>query len=100
MSISHVLTSVCCAAILAGSGSQSVRAAGGPAYPNKPIRFVTSGTGGSSDFVSRMIAQNVTGGLGQQVIVDNRTAGVMPGAIVARAPADGYTLLVTGSSHW
>jgi tripartite-type tricarboxylate transporter receptor subunit TctC len=46
-----------------------------------------------------MVAQGIAPALGQQVIVDNRPT-VLLGEIVAKAPADGYTLLVSGSPHW
>ena len=65
-------------------------------YPNKPIRFVTGAPGGGGDFVARLMAQGLTGPLGQPVIVDNR--GNIPGEIVAQALPDGYTLLVDSSS--
>lgn len=70
----------------------------GQDYPNRPIRVVTSGAGGSSDFASRLIAPVASASLGQQMVVDNR--GNNAGEIVSRAPADGYTLLVDGASHW
>jgi tripartite-type tricarboxylate transporter receptor subunit TctC len=38
--------------------------------------------------------------LGQQIVVDNRPAGVIPGQIVSKAPPDGYTLMVNGNSFW
>src|SRR5689334_11367336 len=66
-------------------------------YPSRPIRVVTGGVGGGADFAARMIAQGITGGLKQQVVVDNRPNGVIPGQIVSRAAPDGYTLLVAGS---
>jgi len=78
-------------------------AAGGAlaqAFPVKPIRIVAGGIGGGSDFTARMIAQGLTAAWGQQVVVDNRPSGFVPGEIVARAQADGYTLLVSGSSLW
>ena len=68
-------------------------------FPAKPIRIVTSGAGGGNDFTSRLIAQGITAGLGQPVIVDNRNTVVVP-EIVMKAPADGYTLLVLGSPFW
>src|SRR5687768_16173041 len=76
-----------------------VSAASGQDYPNKPIRIVTAGVGGNNDFVSRLIAQGVSDSLGQRLIVENRS-GVTQGETVAKAPPDGYTLLVTGSSFW
>ena len=71
----------------------------GQDYPNKPVRVVTSGAGGGNDLMTRTIAQGITGALGQQVIVDNRPSGVI-GETVAKAPADGYTLLLGGGSLW
>src|SRR5258706_13545453 len=70
----------------------------GQDYPTKPIRIVTLGFGGGNDFVSRLIAQGIAGPLGQQVIVDNHSTGVIPGEIVSKAPPDGYNLLVQGDS--
>lgn len=69
-------------------------------FPNKPVRFVTGGAGSNSDFAARVVAQALTGVFRQQVIVENRPSGVILGDIVARAAADGYTLLVSGSSFW
>jgi tripartite-type tricarboxylate transporter receptor subunit TctC len=68
-------------------------------YPSKPIRIVTSPAGGGNDFPARLIARALSGPLGQQIIVDNR-ATILIADIVARAPPDGHTLLVTGSAHW
>ena len=45
-----------------------------------------------------MLSLVLAGPLGQQVLVDNRPSGIIPGDIVAKAAPDGYTLLVTGSS--
>jgi tripartite-type tricarboxylate transporter receptor subunit TctC len=71
----------------------------GQDYPTKSIRVVTSGLGGGNDFKARLIAQGITGYLGQQVIVDNRP-NVIPNEIVARAAPDGYTLLLNGNPMW
>ena len=65
----------------------------------KPVRIVTSPAGGGNDFPARLIARGISAPLGQQVIVDNRPAILAP-EIVAKAPPDGYTLLVAGSVHW
>ena len=70
------------------------------AYPTKPIRIVTSEVGGSQDVVARILAQGLTPQLGQQLIVDNRPSGVIPGEIVAKARPDGYTLLVYAGTFW
>jgi tripartite-type tricarboxylate transporter receptor subunit TctC len=69
-------------------------------FPTRPVRIVTSAVGGATDLVARLIAQGLTSNLGQQVIVDNRPTGIIPGEIVVAAPPDGYTLLFHGSSLW
>ena len=71
----------------------------GQDYPSKPIRIITAGAGGGSDFDSRQIAQGITGPLGQPVIVDNRTTALAAEAI-SKAPPDGYSLLVSGATLW
>lgn len=69
------------------------------AYPSKPIRIVTAEPGGGSDFVSRLIAQGISGPLGQQVIIENRGGGaIIPASIVAQAPPDGYTMFIGAAS--
>jgi len=75
-----------------------VLAADRPAYPSKPIRFiVTFAAGGGTDIFARAIAQKFTEAWGQPVIVDNRAGGNgnIGTDIVAKAPADGYTVLLT-----
>ena len=72
----------------------------GQDYPNKTIRIVTAQVGGSQDLSARMIAAGLTASMGQQVIVENRSGGTIGGEIVAKAPADGYTLIYTGSIFW
>jgi tripartite-type tricarboxylate transporter receptor subunit TctC len=71
-----------------------------PANTSRPMRIVTGGTGGGNDFLSRILAQGLTSLRGQQVIVDNRPSGVIPGEIVMRSAPDGHTLVVYGSSFW
>ena len=72
----------------------------GQDYPNRPLRMVAAGTPGSGgDFVARLVAQGLTGSLGQQIIVDNRPAVIAP-ETVAKATADGYTLLVYSGALW
>jgi len=67
-------------------------------YPAKPVRIVTVAPGSANDIVARLIAQEIRTGLGQPVVVDNR--GAVAAELVARAPADGYTLLLYGSAVW
>ena len=69
-------------------------------YPSRPIRLISPGPGGGADFVARFVGQGISGALGQQIVIDNRPAGVIPGQIVSKAPADGYTLMVNGNSFW
>ena len=87
-----------CLAVLACS-AMSAGSAVAQNYPTKAIRIVTSPAGGGNDFPARLIARALAAPLGQQLIVDNR-ATVLIADIVAKAPPDGHTLLVTGSAHW
>ena len=67
-------------------------------YPHKPIRVVVpSQAGGGADIVGRAIAHKMSEAFGQQVVVDNRI-GIVGAEIVARAAADGYTLMFTTSA--
>ena len=72
----------------------------GQAYPYKTIRIVASGVGGGSDFTARLIAQGISGPLGQPVIVDNRANAIVQGETVSKSQPDGYTLLLGGSAIW
>ncbi|MGH8666797.1 MAG: Bug family tripartite tricarboxylate transporter substrate binding protein [Burkholderiales bacterium] len=66
-------------------------------YPVKPTRLIVPfSPGGSNDIMARIAAQNFTAGLGQQVIVDNRpgASGIVGTELAAKAPPDGYTLLM------
>ena len=70
-------------------------------YPNRPIRYVVGfAPGGGTDIVARAISVKLTEAWGQQVVVDNRPgAGTIIGTdIVAKSPADGYTILHASAS--
>lgn len=72
------------------------------AYPAKPIRIVcTLAAGGGVDTTARIVGQGLTDSWGQPVIVDNRpgAGGTIATEAVARAAADGYTLLMTSPGH-
>ncbi|HEX2825065.1 MAG TPA: tripartite tricarboxylate transporter substrate binding protein [Burkholderiales bacterium] len=76
--------------------ASAVHAAESP-YPNRPIRMIVPfAPGGASDFVARIIAPKMGEILGQQIVTDNRAgaSGNIGVEIAARAPADGYTLLL------
>lgn len=68
-------------------------------YPNKPVRIITAAAGGSSDILARIVAQGITDGLGQSIVVDNRT-NLLAVEAVAKAPGDGHTLLCRSESMW
>jgi tripartite-type tricarboxylate transporter receptor subunit TctC len=66
-------------------------------YPTKAIRLVVPfAPGGSNDIMARIVAQQFTDSMKQQVVVDNRAgaSGIIGTEIVAKAPADGYTILM------
>ena len=68
------------------------------AYPSKPIRLVVPfAPGGTTDVVARIVAQNLGAALGQQVLVDNRAGanGNIGTEMAAKAPGDGYTLVMS-----
>lgn len=67
-------------------------------YPSKPVRILTTEAGGQSDVVARLIAQGITGPLGQQILIDNR--GVLAAEVAVKSPNDGYTLLLNGPFIW
>ncbi|WP_427913333.1 Bug family tripartite tricarboxylate transporter substrate binding protein [Ramlibacter sp. MMS24-I3-19] len=72
-----------------------------PAWPTKPITLVVgSAPGGSNDTFARAIGKKLSESLGQPVVVDNKPAagGVLANAIVAKAPPDGYNLVVLSST--
>ena len=73
------------------------------AYPTKPIRFVVPFTpGGPTDIQGRMLGEKLAQRMGQQVVVDNRggAGGNIGMEIVAKAPADGYTLVIATVGTW
>jgi tripartite-type tricarboxylate transporter receptor subunit TctC len=81
-------------------------AAGAPVfaadYPTRALRYIVpQGAGGSSDTLARVVTQKLAENLGQQVVTDNRpgATGSIGTEIVARAPADGYTLLQAATSY-
>jgi len=81
--------------------SALLSAAAAAQYPAKPVRFIVpSAVGGGTDIIARAISLKLGESLGQQFVVDNRPgAGQMIGIeLAAKAPADGYTLLMAAST--
>ena len=91
------ITKLLALTVLAGIGC--VGAVQAETYPSKPITLVVPyPAGGANDMLGRLIGQKMSEALGQQLIIDNKPgAGTLIGAtVVAKSPADGYTLLVGG----
>ncbi len=76
--------------------------AGAQAYPSRPLTLlVFVPAGGTPDIIARLVGQALSQRLGQSVIIDNRPGGGGNVALqaVARAPADGYTMLMIATPH-
>jgi len=83
-----------CIAFAAGAFAQG--------YPTKPVKVVVPyPPGGPTDIVARVVSQKLAGETGQQFLVENRpgAGGNIGAEAVAKAPADGYTLLVATTAH-
>ena len=90
----QIATIVLLAGIASGTAGQN--------YPTKPIRFlVPFGPGGVGDLTARVAAQKMGALLGQQLIVDNRPSagGIVAAETVAKAEADGYTMLLLNNQQ-
>lgn len=90
------------AAILSVCGAWCVANHAAAQYPEKPIRMiVVSSASGSTDMVARSVARALGDGLGQTVVIDNRPGGggLIAAEMTAKARPDGYTLLMTNTSH-
>jgi len=71
-------------------------------YPTKPVRLIIPfAPGGATDLLGRLVAQRLTERFGQTVLADNRTGGGgnIGAELVAKAPADGYTIFIAGIPH-
>lgn len=82
--------------------AQTASTGSGQAWPAKPVRVVIPWPpGGSNDVVGRIVMQKVGESLGQQFIVDNRpgASGAIGADPVAKAPPDGYTIMVHSTTH-
>src|SRR5512137_1962183 len=95
-----VVTAAFAAPFLSSGGWAQPGGAGG-GWPTKPIRIVVPfNPGGAIDALVRVIADGLTVKLGQQVLVDPKPGAntIVGSEIVAKAPPDGYTFLVTTNS--
>ena len=87
------------AALAAGSLLPGLAGAQG-SFPSRPIRIVVpNAAGGGADLTARAVGQAIAGPLGQAVVIDNKPSagGIVAGETVARAEADGHTLLLISS---
>jgi tripartite-type tricarboxylate transporter receptor subunit TctC len=95
MKIARMVMAFCIVACLAaGAFAQD--------YPTKPVKMIVPFTAGSAtDIIARAVSNKLSGLWGQPVVVENLTAAGIPAAtdVVAKAPKDGYTLLLTGSTY-
>jgi tripartite-type tricarboxylate transporter receptor subunit TctC len=83
-------------------GAAGVAPALAQTYPTKPIKFIVPFTAGSgTDIIARTVGEAMGKGLGQVIIIDNKpgAGGTIAAAQVAKAEADGYTVLVHSSGH-
>lgn len=88
-----VFGAIACAAFALGAGHSAAQ----QNYPNKPIRMICPfPPGGTTDVVARLVAQKLTEAWKEQVVVDNRAGagGIIGTELAAKAPADGYTVLL------
>ncbi len=82
--------------------AQTASTGSGQAYPARPVRMVVPyAAGGNTDITARAISAKLSEVFGQQVIVDNRPGGAtnIGAEVVAKAPADGYMMLMAGASN-
>ena len=94
----HARKALACILALTAAMTSAVHA---QSYPTKPVRIINPfSPGGSLDLVARLLAKYMSSELGQSVLVDNRpgAGGTIGVEAVAKAPADGYTLLIVQSS--
>ena len=91
----------CASALLLGGLCAGVHCAHAQTYPVKTIRMIVPfATGGGTDIVARAVAQKIGESFGQAVVVDNKTGanGNIGMELAAKAPPDGYTIIMTSSA--
>ncbi|MDP1538131.1 MAG: tripartite tricarboxylate transporter substrate binding protein [Burkholderiales bacterium] len=93
----------CFAVTLSLSALTAAAPAQAQAYPNKPVRFVVPFVpGGPTDIQGRMLGEKLSQRIGQQVLIDNRggAGGNIGMDLAAKAPADGYTIVIATVGTW
>jgi len=96
MKIMTCAGSIAIAVVLAGTAAAHAQ------YPTRPIRLIVPFAAGSgNDTVARFIQPQLSAGLGQQVVIDNRAgaAGNLGAEVAAKAPPDGYTVMMGNIAH-
>src|ERR1700694_1978146 len=84
------------------AGSALAQTPAAAPYPSKPVRILVGfAPGGGIDIVARIYAQRLTDSVGQSFIVDNRpgAGGTIATDVLAKAPPDGYTLIMVSVTH-
>jgi len=97
---SYRVALACAACILGFAWAFAASAQSADAYPTRPVTIVVPfPAGGSADLNARTVAERLSAALGQPFIVENKAGagGSVGTAFVAKAPADGYTLLMSNS---
>ena len=91
-----------CGVLLAFPGLVGVLPVHAQNYPVRPVRMIVPfSPGGATDVPARILAQRLSEAFGHQIVIDNRpgAGGVLGADAVAKAPPDGYTLLLTATTH-
>lgn len=96
MHVRHIASLAAVLAMLVGATARAETNAA-QNYPNKPIHLIVGfAAGGGNDVIARIVAEKMSATLGQPIVVENKpgAGAILATELVARAPADGYTLLV------
>jgi tripartite-type tricarboxylate transporter receptor subunit TctC len=95
---SRVTLSLLTAALLCAVATSNAQTG---AYPDRPVKLITASAGSPQDVVGRIVGQRLGEKLGQPVVIDNRagTGSLLSITATMRAPADGYTLLLSSTAY-
>ena len=101
LAASHGAAAACAIALLYVSCASAAPSEPATTFPTRPVRIVVPfPPGGSNDILGRFMGQKLTERMGQQCVIDNRAGadGIIGTELVAKAPPDGYTLLVVSTT--